>query len=136
MSELDRDFWETFNEMWEELFGPKFVTGQVARPPMNFLELEDRFVAQIAVPGVSRENLQVEVRGQILLIRGIRMDPYEEESRVYYAFEIGFGPFERRIALPEEADISRITTVLRNGILEIQIPKRPSRIVEVEVEEG
>lgn len=136
MSELDRDFWESFNEMWEELFGPKFVTGQVARPPMNFLELEDRFVAQIAVPGVSRENLQVEVRGRTLLVRGIRVDPYEEESRIYYAFEIGFGPFERRIALPEEVDISRISTTLKDGVLEIRMPKRPSRIVEIEVREG
>ncbi len=59
----------------------------------------------------------------MVIIRGNREKPMEEEKRNYFFQECYWGPFSREIVLPEEVDNSRIQASLKNGVLTIRIPK-------------
>ncbi len=104
-------------------------------PPCNIYETPTHWVIQVEVPGVQKENLSVEILNQMLIIRGVRMDTSNEEERRYYAMEFAFGPFERRIRLPQGLDLEHIESVLDAGILNIRIPKKAPRVIEIESHE-
>jgi len=103
-------------------------------PPCNVFETPEKFIIQVEIPGVSKENVIVEVFENILHIHGRKVDESPDLPKKYYAFEFEYGPFERKIKLPQGLDFESITSRLENGILTIEIPKKPRKVVEVEIE--
>jgi HSP20 family protein len=86
-----------------------------------------RAVVHVELPGVSREDVTVEVLGRELLLTGVRRPP-RAEGRLYQQIEIEHGAFERRIPLGADVDPSATNASFRDGVLEITLPLvRPSR---------
>ena len=107
---------------------------QAIVPPCNIYETPDKLIIQVEIPGVSKENVIVEVIDNVLCIHGNKVDESPDIPKKYYAFEFEYGPFERKIKLPQGLDFEGITSRLENGILIIEIPKKPKKVVEVEIE--
>ncbi len=78
-------------------------------------------VAPIA--GSSKENIEVIIQGDILIIKGERFPPENVEEASYKKKECYWGPFSRSIVLPRDVDKSNIRAFYENGILMIRIPK-------------
>jgi HSP20 family protein len=119
----------TMQERLENLFG-QATPGWI--PPVDLAELDDRYVLTVELPGLTRSDVQVDARDQVLTIRGERPGDACCPER-YQQFERGHGPFARsfRFAVPIAPD--QITADLVDGILTIVAPKMSARRIAVEV---
>jgi HSP20 family protein len=103
---------------------------------VDIFETAESVVVRAEIPGVSGENLRVNVDGEILRINGIRTIPTDSEVRRLHQMEIAFGAFERevRISVPFQSD--RVAAHLEDGFLLVTLPKQVPvrRQVAVETE--
>lgn len=87
---------------------------------------DDELVIISPIAGASMENIEVILKGDILIIRGERVLPEKVEEKDYKYKECFWGPFSRTIALPKNLDTAQIKAFYNNGILMIKIPKKES----------
>jgi len=92
-------------------------------PPVNVLNGPDDLVVQLEVAGVRRDDLELSITGETLVIKGVKKPPTPEEEVTYQRQERGFGEFSRTIVLPERVDGDKIDAKLEAGILTIRLPK-------------
>jgi len=108
-------------------------------PRVDVLEREGQFVVRADLPGLSKEDIKVEVSDDLITIQGERKHEKKEEREGYCYSECSFGSFYRAIPLPEGADASKATADFRKGVLEITVPapSRPEpKARRLEVREG
>jgi HSP20 family protein len=72
---------------------------------------------------VSKDDLEISVSGTLLTLRGGAKAKKKEEEGEYYRAEIPHGPFERTLALPAEVDESKARAAMKDGMLELTLPK-------------
>jgi HSP20 family protein len=89
---------------------------------MDLFETEDRYVVILEVPGVVREDLQIDIADGRLTVRG-RRTARQIDPAQYHQVERGHGPFTRTVALPHPVRQEEITADLRDGVLTIALPK-------------
>lgn len=105
-------------------------------PALNVWEDGDQVFVQVEVPGLKREDVEVEVLGEELTIRGRRDIPGDDDA-TYLRRERGTGEFERVLTLPIEIDREKIAATLKNGVLTITLAKHPqARPKRIEVGQG
>ncbi len=92
-------------------------------PEMEVREKNDCYVICADLPGLSENEVTVEVLGNRLVIRGKREEEQREEGEQYWAYERSYGSFARSFVLPEGASSDQIAAQLENGVLEVRIPK-------------
>ena len=101
-------------------------------PALDVWETPEKIVLALDVPGVPQDRIAVELDGRRLTISGERLAEERAEGDRFYRFERRFGSFSRAVTLPEGVDESAITAAVRDGVLEIQVPKpaeqKPRRI--------
>ena len=95
-------------------------------PKVDVLEREGQFVIRADLPGLSKEDVKVEVADGLITIQGERKQEKKEEREGYYYSECGYGSFYRAIPIPEGAEVSQATAEFRQGVLEVSVPV-PSR---------
>jgi HSP20 family protein len=124
--ELDRLFGTYLGDL--EAWRPRDGGGS---PAVNLWEDESAFHAEAEVPGLRMEDLEVQVIGNELVIKGMRKAE-DRSSVTYHREERGAGRFGRVIRLPAEVDAGKVQATLRDGILTITLPKaeaaRPRKI--------
>ncbi len=91
-------------------------------PSINILEDGERFFVEAEIPGLSLDDVQVEVNGNELSIRGERKTATDED-RTFHHRERGVGSFSRLITLPVDVSPDKVEAVLKDGILTITLPK-------------
>jgi len=101
-------------------------------PAVDIREEENRFVLTADVPGVSRENIDITLEDGVLTIRGERSARQESEAEGYRRRERVQGTFLRQFTLPDTVNAEQINATVKDGVLEIAIPKlekpRPKKI--------
>ena len=98
--------------------------GQIA---VEAYETSSDFVVSAAIAGISAEDLDILIEKDMLIIKGERLNPQKSEEKNYFYQECYWGPFSRKIILPEGIDISRAEASIEKGILVIRMPKIPTR---------
>ena len=78
------------------------------------------------LPGLSKEDVKVEIADGVITIEGERKQEKKEEREGYFYSECGYGSFYRAIPIPEGAEASQATAEFRQGVLEVTVPV-PSR---------
>lgn len=96
-------------------------------PAVDLLERDDSLVLRADLPGMSEDDVQIEVRDSVLTIAGERKVEHEDSQNAYYRVERSFGHFSRTLQLPEGVDADRIAAEFDKGVLEITIPKPEQR---------
>jgi HSP20 family protein len=101
-------------------------------PPVNVLDGPEDIVVQCELAGVQREDIDLSVTGETLVVKGIKQPPAEAEKLRFHRRERGVGEFNRTIVLPDRIDADRVEAELNAGILTIRLPKseaaRPKQI--------
>ena len=122
----------TMQERLQSLFGAA-TPGWV--PPSDLLELDDRYVLSLELPGLERSDVEIDVRERVLTVRGRRPAPACCPER-YQQLERGQGQFSRafRFALPVDAEA--ITADLAEGVLTVVVPKASSQVQCLNIEIG
>lgn len=92
-----------------------------SQPRADLLEEADSYRLVLEVPGLREENLEIALDGRELLVAGVRDDYVQDAS--YLLNERQTGPFQRTFQLPAEADGSRTSAHLQQGLLVVIIPK-------------
>lgn len=143
---LMRRMLEDMDRMFEGLGGARgglegSTTGGFApmwSPAIDVIEREGRFVVRADVPGLSPDEIRLEVRDGALLLEGERRQEVEVEGEEgIYRSERTYGRFSRVIPLPEAADVDKAAARFENGVLEIEIPMRQdARRRRIEIQGG
>lgn len=106
-------------------------------PPADVLASEDEVVVHMDVPGLSTDNLEIELDNDVLTVRGERSYPYggDAEGAGGYAWQLverSFGKFERSIRMPAGLDPDAIEAGVADGVLTLRVQKpetlKPRRI--------
>lgn len=99
-------------------------------PMVNTREDEKGYFVEIDLPGVSKDDISVDVDKNHLMISGERKFKTEVNEDDYYKTESFFGKFQRRFALPESVDTDMIEAKNENGVLEVFIPKIAPKVAK------
>jgi HSP20 family protein len=105
-------------------------------PAMDLVETEGEFVLRADLPGLSQDDVKIELQDQVLTISGERKAEHEERKEGYYRVERSSGAFSRSLTLPEGVDPGAVKASFDKGVLEVRIPKpeeRKPRRVEISV---
>ncbi|HEX8171631.1 MAG TPA: Hsp20/alpha crystallin family protein [Thermoanaerobaculia bacterium] len=92
-------------------------------PPVDVHEEQDKLVVKVEVPGIDEKDLRVTFEDGLLTVSGERQFERKDE-RNYHRIERAYGSFTRTFTLPRSVDASQIAANYRNGVLEIEVPKR------------
>jgi HSP20 family protein len=96
-------------------------------PAMDLLETGDHFVLRADLPGMSEEDVNIELEDATLTISGERKTEHESTDEGYYRVERASGSFQRSLTLPKGVDPEAVTASFDRGVLEVRIPKPEAR---------
>src|SRR3954449_8680020 len=92
-------------------------------PAMDLVETGEHFVLRADLPGLSEEDVNIEVEDRVLTISGERKAEHETTKEGYHRVERAFGGFSRSLTLPEGVDPEGVAASFDRGVLEVRIPK-------------
>ena len=96
-------------------------------PPMDLVETEDDFVLRVDLPGLSQDDVNIELDDKVLTVSGERTAEHEERKEGFYRVERASGHFKRSLTLPEGVDPESVRARFDRGVLEVRIPKPEER---------
>ncbi len=97
------------------------------RLTVDIYQTKEDLIIQAAVAGVELEDLDISIEKDLILIKGRRNPPSQEEEKDYFCKECYWGSFSRKIILPVEVEKDQIKATLKKGILQIKIPKKKEK---------
>mgnify|MGYP003288634841 CR=1 FL=1 len=101
-------------------------------PPVDIYETDDALVLKAELPGVSKDEVSVEVHQNTLILRGQRKHEAEVKEENYHRVERAYGTFQRSFVLPTMVDQDKVQATFKDGVLELHLPKseaaKPRRI--------
>jgi HSP20 family protein len=124
MADLQRETDQIFGDFFGRTPSRMAATEAIWSPLVDIHETKDCFLLMAELPGVKQADIQVSVEGDTLTLRGERKRETEVKEDQYHRIERSYGKFERSILLPSVVDPSRVKATHRNGVLEIQLPKK------------
>jgi HSP20 family protein len=96
-------------------------------PSMDLVETEDHFVLRADLPGLSEDDVNIEIEDNVLTVSGERHAEHEDKKEGYYRVERAFGRFSRALTLPDGVDPDAISAGFDRGVLEVRVPKPEER---------
>lgn len=134
--------WEPFRELAQlqgdmgrlvnGLLNGQSTSAQSWVPAIDVWETDSEIVYAFDLPGMSEDDISIEVHDDTLTVSGERQRSTEERGDRFYRFERRYGSFARAIGLPAGVDEAKIAASYVNGVLEVKVPKpeeaKPRRI--------
>jgi HSP20 family protein len=96
-------------------------------PAMDLVETADDFVLRADLPGLTQDDVKIELEDSTLTVSGERKSERTDKHEGYYRVERAFGSFSRSLTLPKGVDADAVKANFDNGVLEIHIPKPEER---------
>ena len=97
--------------------------GGAYTPPVDILETGSEVILLAELPGVCREDIDIQIEGDILILRGERKFQKEADQENYYRMECSYGVFHRVFTLPQSIKKNEVQARFDQGVLEIRLPK-------------
>lgn len=120
--------WQALQQLREQMdgiLGSMFTGGPGEwSPPIDLEERDNELVLTAELPGLNPEDIDVEIEGNTLTLRGEKRAEKEQQEGEHHYYERQYGTFVRRLSLPESVDSDRATARFDNGILRITLPRR------------
>jgi HSP20 family protein len=116
-------------------FSSRISTHVDWEPNTNIIEAGDKLIVEVELPGVNKDDVSIMLEGRNeLIIRGNKLQPKINEPQVtYYLFEREFGTFYKKIIIDFPLDTSNIKSVMENGVLIVQIPRKEVSKISVDI---
>ena len=117
------------NRLFNTFFDPSATGGRgpgTTRrwlPPMDLVETSDHYLLRADLPGLSDEDVNIQLEDNVLTITGERTAQNTGEHHGYHRLERAFGSFSRSLTLPDGVDPDGVHAQFDRGVLEISIPK-------------
>jgi HSP20 family protein len=113
---------DAFEEMFRDFFR-RPLEDEAMVPAAEVAESDGEVTVKMEIPGVEKDQIQLTVSDDALTVRGETRKETEERKKRYYRQEIRYGSFQRTVPLPVEVDAAKASATLRNGRLEVTLPK-------------
>jgi HSP20 family protein len=99
------------------------LTASMWSPSVDIFETPDSIVMKAELPGVSRDNIDIQVQDNTLTLKGERKFEHEVKEENYLRVERSYGAFQRTFNLPTGVQQGKIRAVFKDGVLEVTMPK-------------
>jgi HSP20 family protein len=113
----------TLSDFFNEDFFPTFNRNSNSLPAVNIREDEKAFYLELAVPGMNKNDLKIEVQDDVLTISAEQKEDKQEDYEGYKRREFSYSSFCRSFYLPEDVNGEKIGALYKDGILNVEIPK-------------
>ncbi|MBL8100517.1 MAG: Hsp20/alpha crystallin family protein [Anaerolineales bacterium] len=119
----------TLREAMDRLFDDAFTrplslnNGNWSIPAVDMYQTDNEVVIKAALPGIKADEVQINVTGEILTLKGETKHEEEKTEKAYHLREQRWGAFERSIVLPTEVVADKAKADFENGVLTITLPK-------------
>jgi len=121
---------DEMNKILEDAFGEfEFPRTKIEKggiiwyPSVELSELDGRYEVRAQLPGVDKDDIEVEINEDSITIKGETKYEEKEEKENIYKSEFRYGKFMRTLAFPTDVDSSNATAEYKNGVLKISVPK-------------
>ena len=102
-------------------------------PLVNILENENEYVIEMAIPGINKEDLSIEVKDKNLHISNIEKENVEKKEGKTLFQEYDYTQFEKIFSLSKDIDVEKLNAEYTNGILEITLPKKEEVSLKINI---
>lgn len=125
MAQMDRLFDEVFKRPFFSLWSPRLSSGEMEEPylPVDIYEDGESVVVKAEVPGIRKEDIDVQLTPDSITISGKKESEQRVEQKDFFRLERSYGSFSRSCQLPVETVTDKARAVFRDGVLEVRIPK-------------
>jgi HSP20 family protein len=120
-------FSQDLGRLFNSLFEANDAPAQRWVPAMDLVEADEHFVLKADLPGLSEQDVNIEIQDNTLTISGERTAEHESHERGWYRVERSFGRFSRSLTLPEGVEADAVAASFDKGVLEVRIPKPAER---------
>ena len=96
---------------------------ELTAPVVDLYEEKDDIVVKAELPGIDKDNIEVNLADHTLTIKGEKKKEEEIKEENYYRSERSYGSFVRTLELPKDVHTDKVKATFKNGILEVRLPK-------------
>jgi len=149
--DMDLTVWRPFREvtrlrremdrLWEDYFGPGRrglePMEEVWSPAVDVSETGDKVTVKAEVPGMEAKDIEINLVGDILTIKGEKKSEREEKGENYHMVERSYGSFSRSLKLPAAVEADKIEASYKQGVLTVVCPKKEEvkpKAIEIKAE--
>lgn len=128
VSQWERDMERMFEDFWRRPFLAPWhlrhrLTSTIQAPPIDIYQDKDNVIVKAELPGLTKDDIEVNVVGSILTIKGEKRREKEVKEEDFYQSERSYGGFVRTVELPVDVKFDQADAKFKDGILEIKLPK-------------
>ena len=117
------DYMPAFNSVFNRLFDNTLEKSNSFTPNVDIIENEKSFEMHVVVPGMKKDDFNIEMAENLLSVSGERQLKNEKKEGNFYSFETQFGKFKRTFRIPKNVDQEKIEAKYVDGILKLELPK-------------
>ncbi len=125
---------ELFNNFFNNDYHEDYVKNNATKPATNIFETEKEFKIELLVPGVTKDDLSLVQKDNLLTIKVEKKEEEKLEEYKYARREFGAYNFEKQYRLPKTIDAENITAKFENGILNVLLPKKEEALEKAPVQ--
>lgn len=123
-NELMSPVFDDFFKPWNNWFDNDFFNGRsFTVPAVNITDNKDNFTVSLAVPGMKKDDFNIDVEGNMITISCNKEEKKEEKDSRYTRKEYNYSSFSRSFTLPDEVIKEKIEARYEDGLLRLQLPK-------------
>ena len=134
------DIQTEMNRLFDGVFGPSrpaSAPDRVWAPAVDMYETKDELVVTVELPGMSDKDIKLAINGDVLSLRGERVQSQEVKRESAYRGERWYGKFERTLPLPIPVQADKVKATYRDGVLTVTLPKvEEIKPKEIQIEVG
>jgi len=118
---------DRMNRLFEQTLsrsrGDEAVSATTWTPAVDIYETSDTIVMKAELPGVTREDIQIQINENTLTLKGERRFARDVQEESYLRIERAYGSFHRSFSLPASIQQEKIRALFKDGVLELTLPK-------------
>jgi len=115
-------FFDDFFKPWNQWIDGGLLDRTMNVPAVNIVEHKDYYQVSMAVPGVKKDDINIDVDGNLLTISSEKEENKEEKEKQYTRKEYNYSSFSRSFTLPEEINVEKIEAKYEDGVLKLSLP--------------
>lgn len=136
ISDLRREFDSLLDRFFrDDWFAPEAAGAGSFVPAFDVSETDAEFLVKAELPGVEPKDVEVNLSGNVLTVKGEKKQEREEKTESLYRVERSFGSFSRSFSLPSEVKADQVSATYKDGVLNLKLPKtEPSKKKTIKID--
>ncbi len=135
--DLQREINRMFDRFFRGFEGEEEVRLAAWSPRVDISETDDEYIVRAEVPGVSKDDVKVTIKENVLTISGEKKQEKETKNENFHRIERVYGSFSRTFTLPGAVKVDKVEAKFKDGVLTIKLPKvEETKAKEIEVKVG